>query len=551
MPRLKMFVPRLQKPLILVLLWAFSIPLCLSQTAGRVENVQLGSVLALVSGVLQTHYHGLQKVEIGTNDLISNYEEFRAHLLPYRAHFRFHLDANSLLVTMEDLESPGNGTWNRSLIPANAAEAKLIAQMVDQLNAANQQLAKSRMPPAPVSVPDPPRAPSPLPSPSPVPAPGQIANVVSLDKAKHLVFDPTPSRCAEGLCAVSKDGLWGFIDYRGNLVLNFQYPSTGNVPYFSHGVCAVGSRDPKGPTTVGFGFIDKKGNPLFGKKVFAYAHPFVDEVTTVSLFEKVDFQNVTAILDLQGHLLRYSKHGLYIDEGFHDGLIRDQVSAFHPNPYGYLNAKMEWVVPESYKQAQAFSHGLAWVASQPAGAALKWGAINAKGKVVIPFNFSKEPEPFSEGLAIVHCSDNTIGYVDASGKAAVPCQYAFAGRFVDGNAYVIERDPHNPDDTLAALIDKQGKVIIEWHKSTNNPTLRELRDDGTYHITTYQGDGNGLVDSGWNLLVPPLFENIGLFPIGDADGLAWAVYREKGGKSYQGFIDRHGNFVLLEEQSKF
>jgi len=546
-PRLRILVRRLEKPLIFVLLWAFSIPLCLSQTAGRVDNVQPGNALALVSGVLQARHHGLQKVEMDTHDLISNYEEFRSYFLPYRAHYRFHIEGTSLLITMEDLQSLVKGNWNPSLIPANGAEAKLIAQMVDQLNSANRQSVAVPLAPT-VQVPSENQS---------VVVPRPRSPVVQLHNAKTLVFDLSPTlgngvyRCAEGLCAISKDGLWGFIDYHGNLVLDFRYPSTGAVPYFSHGVCAVGSRNPKDPNSVGFIFIDKKGNTLFGKRVFVFARQFVDEVTTVSLFEKVDFNYVTAILDLQGHLLRYSKHGLYIDEGFHEGLIRDQVSVFHPNPYGYLNAKMEWVIPESYKQAQAFSDGLAWVASQPAGAGLKWGAINTKGKVVIPFTFSKEPDPFSEGLALVHCSDNTIGYVDAFGKAAIPCQYTFASRFVNGNAYVIERDPHNPDNTIPALIDKRGRGITEWHNNASNSTLRELRDDGTYHITSHQGDGSGLLDSDWNLLVPPVFESIGLFPSGDTDGLAWAVYREKDGKSYQGFIDRHGEFVLLQQKSTF
>ena len=198
MPRLEMPVRRLQKPLILVLLWAFSVPLCLSQTAGRVDNIQ-PNVLALVSGVLQSHHHGLQKVEMDTHDLISNYEEFRAHLLLYRAHFRFHLEGNSLSVTMEDLQSPANGTWNRSLVPANAAEAKLIAKIVNQLIAANQQLAKSPVPPgaAPSANPDTHR---PVVSSSTTASdsghelriqPSGLRATPRLEQAKPIVFDPS------------------------------------------------------------------------------------------------------------------------------------------------------------------------------------------------------------------------------------------------------------------------------------------------------------------------------------------------------------------------
>jgi hypothetical protein len=95
-----------------------------------------------------------------------------------------------------------------------------------------------------------------------------------------------PYRCAEGLCAVSKGGLWGFVDYLGNLVLDFRYPTLAmEVPHFSHGTCVVGSPESKDAGTAGFIFIDKKGNQLFGKQVFPYASPFVEEVTTVTLFK--------------------------------------------------------------------------------------------------------------------------------------------------------------------------------------------------------------------------------------------------------------------------
>jgi len=248
MPRLKMFVRRLQKPLILVLLWACSIPLCLSQTEGRVENVQPGNVLALVSGVLQAHYHGLQKVEIGTHDLISNYEEFRAHLLPYRAHFRFHLDANSLFVTMEDLESPGNGTWNRSLIPPTLPKPNSLPR-----SSSNSTQPISNWPSLQY-LRDQPECRSRY-----IRASGIArrhcagfrarATHSTFHLARHTATGAGEAPCfrpvccfsrhplrkiqdhslCRGMCAIRKNGLWGFVDYKGNLVLDFRYHTPGSI----------------------------------------------------------------------------------------------------------------------------------------------------------------------------------------------------------------------------------------------------------------------------------------------------------------------------------
>jgi hypothetical protein len=511
-PRLRIFVRRLEKPFIVVLLWAFSIPLCLSQTAGRVDNVQQGNALALVSGVLQARHHGLQKVEMDTHDLISNFEEFRSYFLPYRAHYRFHLEGNSLLITMEDLQSLVKGNWNPSLIPANGAEAKLIAQMVDQLNSANRQVANSQD--------SRPVRPNPLPGPPP-------------DNAKSLIFDPSVTRCAEGMCSVRRDGLWGFIDYDGNLVLDFQYHSD-TPPYFSRGTCVVGASYSGKRQLNGYFYINKNGSVLFGNKVFAVAHPFIDEVTTVTLVQT----GAKAVLDLEGHLL-LSKD--VPDGDFHEGLIAGN----GPGGIGFRNAKMQWAVTPKYPQAQAFSEGIAWVVAITPGGASKWGAINKEGKTIIPFMFSQAPEPFSDGLALVTCTDGKFGYVDTAGKLAIPCQYSKANRFVRGHALVVSSNGEQ-------LIDKQGNVVVDGKRIGISPagvSSLTLREDGLY---SFREAYHGLLDGDGDIVIPPNYLDVGLFPADeDRKGLAWASLVGKSGQISQGFINHHGEFILMQEQSTF
>lgn len=105
MPFLRSCICRIRQPLFLALLLAVSIPPAFSQTLGRVENVQKENVLPLVSGVLQAHHTGLLSVETDTHDILSNYEEFRSHLMQYRARYRFHLEGTTLLVTMEIVDT--------------------------------------------------------------------------------------------------------------------------------------------------------------------------------------------------------------------------------------------------------------------------------------------------------------------------------------------------------------------------------------------------------------------------------------------------------------
>jgi hypothetical protein len=280
------------------------------------------------------------------------------------------------------------------------------------------------------------------------------------------------------MCSVRRDGLWGFIDYDGNLVLDFQYHSD-TPPYFSRGTCVVGASYSGKRQLNGYFYINKNGSVLFGNKVFAVAHPFIDEVTTVTLVQT----GAKAVLDLEGHLL-LSKD--VPDGDFHEGLIGGN----GPSGIGFRNAKMQWAVTPKYPQAQAFSEGIAWVVAITPGGASKWGAINKEGKTIIPFMFSQAPEPFSDGLALVTCTDGKFGYVDTAGKLAILCQYSKANRFVRGHALVVSSNGEQ-------LIDKQGNVVVDGKRIGISPagvSSLTLREDGLYSFReAYHGllDGDG------------------------------------------------------------
>jgi hypothetical protein len=295
-------------------------------------------------------------------------------------------------------------------------------------------------------------------------------------------------------------------------------------------------------------YIDKKGKVLFDKRVFMLADAFDDVVARVSLPSR---DAVSGTLDLQGHFLAIRDADHINFNTFHDGLAISQ--PFVPgaiNHFGFRNARAQWAVPAVYDQVAPFHEGIAWVDKMTEGRADKWGAVNTEGKVVIPFMFSKKPQQFSDGLARVDCSEGA-GYVDATGKLVIPCQGGVGDPFFHGHS--MATGLHG----IVLLIDKLGNPVVSFQQgSSYGEGIGPARQDGLYPFVLHlvSGSYTGLLDSDWNVAVPPAFYSsgaIGLFPAdGDPDGLAWAA-RDEGGETIRGLINRKGEFIVVMQKSMF
>lgn len=84
----------------------------------------------------------------------------------------------------------------------------------------------------------------------------------------------------------------------------------------------------------------------------------------------------------------------------------------------------------------------------------KYGFINSKGEVAIPFEFDNPCGAFSDGMASYTDSTDLVGFINRSGEIVIPAQYNYAENFSDGLAYVCNED-------TACFIDKEGKVVID------------------------------------------------------------------------------------------
>lgn len=174
-----------------------------------------------------------------------------------------------------------------------------------------------------------------------------------------------------------EQSVWGYIDTKGNEVINFKYSSVGD---FKEGRAIVSLCCDEN------GIIDKHGNEIAPCRFFSIG-------------------------------------------AFRDGLalVKDG------QRYGYINNNGEMVIPCQYYDARSFSEGLAFVLSDRQKKEFR--LIDTAGNTVLFSNIYNDAHMFSEGLLPVR-KDRKWGFIDKDGVEKIPIKYDSAECFVDGIAKV-------------------------------------------------------------------------------------------------------------------
>jgi len=184
--------------------------------------------------------------------------------------------------------------------------------------------------------------------------------------------------------------------------------------------------------------------------------------------------------------------------------------------YGFADDSGEMVIPCKWKDAWAFSEGLAAVEADNE----KWGFIDKTGKVVIPCKW-KDTGSFSEGLAPVVNNNGKWGFIDKAGKVVIPCKWKNAWYFFDGLARIMD------DNWKYGFINKAGKVVIpcqwKWVDSFSEGLARVKDDNEKW----------GYIDKTGNVVIPCQWKDgwdfsNGLADVTDDNGKKWKI--DKTGK---------------------
>lgn len=286
-------------------------------------------------------------------------------------------------------------------------------------------------------------------------------------------------RFSHGLAPVKKNGLWGYIDTKGIVVIPFQFQSAK--PFSDNLELAPVEKFDAGEKA--WGYIDLKGNWIIPPSYYN-ATPFYDGVAEVTT-EKFKYKSVSK---------RYDKYFLTKDKKYiyHNGLYsygsgpgrfsEGLMPSCKDGKWGFKDSSNKWIIEPKYTIVGNFENGLArvqltkpnpytdceWISEEePSGL---WGYIDKSGKEVIPLKFKAASNFSKEGLALVDdmfaartFQRGTVFsryFINRDGNKAFDLSFQKAEPFSDFGYTIVGQDEKNTlniEPNKTAFIDKSGK----------------------------------------------------------------------------------------------
>lgn len=221
---------------------------------------------------------------------------------------------------------------------------------------------------------------------------------------------------SDGLAMVAQIGAdgnykYGFVNTKGKVVIPLEYD---DAEVFCDGLAAVRSNGK-------WGFINAKGEVVIPIELeYDSVWPCVDgiDLAAVTKFDAERSMSGRGLINKKGEVVApIVYHYPDYRDGFFpsDGMVAAEIDG----KWGYLNAKGEVAIPFEYDGATAFSDGLAAVKDENGA----WSFIDKKGQMVSSLEYENVGE-FSNGLVAVE-SDEGWGFVNTKGEVVVPLKYAY------------------------------------------------------------------------------------------------------------------------------
>ena len=257
-----------------------------------------------------------------------------------------------------------------------------------------------------------------------------------------------------GLGRVKRNGLYGYINTSGALVIQPQFYSVGN---FAEGLAKV-EKEKDGKK----GYINTSGTFAIEPQ-FDDVDEFSGGLARVQINGKYGYINTSGILVIDAkfeYTFRFSEGLSYVEI---DGKC------------GYINTSGSFVVHPQFKGCGSFKGGLAYVYNKD----YKYGYIDNKGNLITELRFDNAND-FENGLASVKYN-NKFGYINTKGIWVIQPQFEELGGFVGGLA-VAKKDGN------WGYINTKGVWVIQPQFSNANEFVGGLAEvwqgDKYFYINT-------------------------------------------------------------------
>lgn len=257
---------------------------------------------------------------------------------------------------------------------------------------------------------------------------------------------------SEDRVLVYRDGLFGFCDLFGDLVIPLQYLQAGS---FSEGLAPV--LLPVDSNRSACTFIDKKGKQLFPPRYenlqpFSCGHALVCKD---SLWGLIDRRGRIVLPTLYPKMTTLFADTLFFagsDEGmalfnasmhpltppvyiWNSGLSDRRIAVRRNGKYGFIDSRGREIIPCIYDEVSPFFDARAKVRIGDS-----YGIIDTTGRIVLPLEY-EDTSPKStkyilcDGLALIE-KNGHFGFVDREGRVVIPICFQDAYQFSEGLAPV-------------------------------------------------------------------------------------------------------------------
>ncbi len=211
----------------------------------------------------------------------------------------------------------------------------------------------------------------------------------------------------QGAAVIKKGTVTALVNPSGGLIVPFGvYDITGIGVSREEDPVTSGLFEVRGKTVTNGGFINQQGKLVYTVPVGRNhiqvimaqgGSPYTRFTLRTPQEGKLMYDMSTVYLTSKGHLSTSGDDGKFVSWGEDKAVFYDPVT----KKMGFKSVTGQIIIPAQFDRADNFNDGMAAVGKKNEFGELKWGFVDVKGKLVIPFKYSIRPFKFSNGLSLV------------------------------------------------------------------------------------------------------------------------------------------------------